>query len=83
MGTTWPSLDAPSLGSGAAVANGGTASCSRRRPRARRGVLVLGLTSIHEAMADMADGHVDHDELVAGVFTEVKVPGKNGGTGEH
>ncbi|MEW5351460.1 MULTISPECIES: hypothetical protein [unclassified Streptomyces] len=47
------------------------------------GVLVLGLTSIHEAMADMADGHVDHDELVAGIFTEVKVPGKNGGTGEH
>jgi hypothetical protein len=36
------------------------------------GTLVLGLTSIHEAMADMADGHVDNDELIAGIFTKVK-----------
>ncbi|MFK4222817.1 hypothetical protein [Streptomyces sp. NPDC019890] len=36
------------------------------------GTLVLGLTSIHEAMADMADGHVDNDELIAGMFTKVK-----------
>ncbi|MGW7459477.1 hypothetical protein [Streptomyces sp. NPDC054797] len=35
------------------------------------GTLVLGLVSIHEAMADMADGHVDNDELIAGMFTKV------------
>ncbi|MFD5076865.1 hypothetical protein [Streptomyces sp. NPDC058371] len=42
------------------------------------GTLVLGLTSIHEAMVDMADGHVDNDQLIAGMFTEVKVDGKSG-----
>lgn len=36
------------------------------------GTLVLGLTSIHQAMADMSDGHVDNDELIAGMFTKVK-----------
>ncbi|MBN0046995.1 hypothetical protein JS756_23340 [Streptomyces actuosus] len=46
-------------------------------------ILVLGLTSIHEAMVDMADGHVDHDELVAGMFTEVKTGEQSGGGGEH
>ncbi|MDF3298559.1 hypothetical protein [Streptomyces tropicalis] len=47
------------------------------------GILVLGLTSIHEAMADMADGHVDHDELVAGMFTKVKTDKQSDGAGEH
>ncbi|MGW3623083.1 hypothetical protein [Streptomyces sp. NPDC000880] len=44
------------------------------------GTLVLGLISIHEAMADMADGHVDNDELIAGMFTKVKakIDGGNG-----
>ncbi|MDT3397057.1 hypothetical protein RKE29_10435 [Streptomyces sp. B1866] len=32
------------------------------------GVLVLGLASVYEAMNDMADGHVDNDELIAGIF---------------
>ncbi|MFC0847000.1 MULTISPECIES: hypothetical protein [Streptomyces] len=36
------------------------------------GILVLGLTSIHEAMIDMSDGHVDNDELIAGMFAKVK-----------
>ena len=40
------------------------------------------MTSIHEAMADLADGHVDNDELIAGMFTEVKVP-KSDGAGER
>ncbi|MFD9485325.1 hypothetical protein ACFWBX_15305 [Streptomyces sp. NPDC059991] len=35
------------------------------------GILVLGLTSIHEAMIDMSDGHVDNDELIAGMFAKV------------
>ncbi|MFF8995569.1 hypothetical protein ACF09H_37680 [Streptomyces sp. NPDC014983] len=47
------------------------------------GILVLGLTSIHEAMVDMADGHVDHDKLVAGMFTEVKIHKQSDGAGEH
>ncbi|MFJ2403371.1 hypothetical protein ACIOUE_18955 [Streptomyces xanthochromogenes] len=36
------------------------------------GTLVLGLVSIHEAMVDMSDGHVDNDQLIAGMFTKVK-----------
>ncbi|MGW4347699.1 hypothetical protein ACWEL8_21850 [Streptomyces sp. NPDC004690] len=47
------------------------------------GTLVLGLTSIHEAMVDMADGHVDNDKLVAGMFTEVKTHKQSDGAGEH
>lgn len=35
------------------------------------GVLVLGLVSIHEAMKDMADGHVDNEEQIKGMFTKV------------
>ncbi|WP_393084863.1 hypothetical protein [Streptomyces sp. LN704] len=41
------------------------------------GTLVLGLVSIHEAMDDLADGHADNDQLIAGMFTEVKVTGKD------
>ncbi|MFE4551898.1 hypothetical protein [Streptomyces sp. NPDC056785] len=41
------------------------------------GTLVLGLVSIHEAMDDLADGHVDNDQLIAGMFTEVKVADKD------
>lgn len=32
------------------------------------GTLVLGLVSIHEALADLSDGHVDNDELISGMF---------------
>ncbi|GHJ40492.1 hypothetical protein [Streptomyces sp. TS71-3] len=44
------------------------------------GILVLGLTSIHEALVDMADGHVDNDLLIQGMFTKVKAtrPGSDG-----
>ncbi|GAA2715081.1 hypothetical protein GCM10010315_23520 [Streptomyces luteosporeus] len=44
------------------------------------GTLVLGLVSIHEALVDMADGHVDNDALVAGMFTKAK-PGDAGTKG--
>ncbi|MEV7750532.1 hypothetical protein [Streptomyces griseofuscus] len=47
------------------------------------GILVLGLTSIHEAMVDLSDGHVDNDQLIAGMFTEVKVDKQGGGPDEH
>lgn len=42
------------------------------------GVLVLGLVSIHEALDDMADGHIDNDELVKKMFTKKGV-GDGGG----
>jgi hypothetical protein len=42
------------------------------------GILVLGLTSIHEAMVDMADGHVDNELLIEGMFKKVKTPKTDG-----
>lgn len=39
--------------------------------------LVLGLVSVHEAMNDMADGHVENDDLIAGMFAKAK-PGHGG-----
>ncbi|MCM2410990.1 MULTISPECIES: hypothetical protein [unclassified Streptomyces] len=42
------------------------------------GTLVLGLVSIHEAMADMADGHVDNDELIGGMFKKAPSAGGDG-----
>lgn len=32
-----------------------------------------GLASIHQAMADMADGHVDNDELIRSMFSRIHV----------
>ncbi|MFG2718449.1 hypothetical protein ACGFW5_09120 [Streptomyces sp. NPDC048416] len=43
------------------------------------GILVLGLTSIHEALVDLSDGHVDNDKLIEGMFTKVKVPHQDSG----
>ncbi|RCG15089.1 hypothetical protein DQ392_25880 [Streptomyces reniochalinae] len=40
------------------------------------GILVLGLVSIHEALDDMKDGHVDNEHLIEGMFTKVD-PGHN------
>ncbi|KOG87625.1 hypothetical protein [Streptomyces varsoviensis] len=42
------------------------------------GIAVLGLVSIHEALDDMADGHVDNDEVIAGIFTKEKHQGGGG-----
>ncbi|MFF4491192.1 hypothetical protein ACFY0F_32810 [Streptomyces sp. NPDC001544] len=36
-------------------------------------ILVSGLASIHEAMVDMADGHIDNEELVRGMFSRIHV----------
>lgn len=47
------------------------------------GILVLGLTSIHEAMMDMADGHVDNDRLIVGMFAKVKADRQSDGAGER
>ncbi|MFI7101455.1 WXG100 family type VII secretion target [Streptomyces sp. NPDC050161] len=33
------------------------------------GVLVRGLSSIHAGLKDMADGHIDNEDLTKGMFT--------------
>jgi hypothetical protein len=45
------------------------------------GILVLGLTSIHEALVDMSDGHVDNELLIQGMFAKVKTPTQDGADG--
>ncbi|MFC9529023.1 hypothetical protein ACFT38_00480 [Streptomyces sp. NPDC056975] len=35
-------------------------------------ILALGLASIHDAMKDMADGHIDNEELVRSMFSRIK-----------
>ncbi|MER6033498.1 hypothetical protein ABT133_06245 [Streptomyces sp. NPDC001835] len=36
-------------------------------------ILVDGLASIHEAMVDMADGHIDNEQLIRGMFSRIHV----------
>ncbi len=43
------------------------------------GVAILGLVSIHEALDDLADGHVDNDKAIAGIFTKEKEKHQDGG----
>ncbi|WP_181763958.1 WXG100 family type VII secretion target [Streptomyces albidus (ex Kaewkla and Franco 2022)] len=39
-------------------------------------ILATGLASVHHAMSDMADGHIDNEENIKGVFAdEDPVPG--------
>ncbi len=38
------------------------------------GILVAGLASIHQAMDDMADGHVDNEAAIEGMFTKAPDP---------
>nr|WP_058044251.1 hypothetical protein [Streptomyces roseifaciens] len=44
-------------------------------------ILVAGLASIHEAMVDMSDGHVENDKLIAGTFSKKGVQGVQGSQG--
>ncbi|MGW8877366.1 hypothetical protein [Streptomyces mirabilis] len=37
-------------------------------------ILIDGLTSIHTAMVDMADGHIDNEELVRSMFSRIHLP---------
>ncbi|MFF7095359.1 WXG100 family type VII secretion target [Streptomyces rubradiris] len=39
------------------------------------GVLAEGLQSIHDAMSDMADGHIDNEQLVRSMFSRIRVEG--------
>ncbi|WP_419998342.1 WXG100 family type VII secretion target [Streptomyces boninensis] len=36
------------------------------------GILIEGLASVHAAMKDMSDGHVDNEAAIKGMFTMVK-----------
>ncbi|MFF7970841.1 WXG100 family type VII secretion target [Streptomyces sp. NPDC007905] len=38
-------------------------------------ILSQGLQSIHEAMSDMADGHIANEELVRSMFSRISVKG--------
>ncbi|MEV6702853.1 hypothetical protein AB0M68_37960 [Streptomyces sp. NPDC051453] len=35
-------------------------------------ILALGLAGIHDAMKDMADGHIDNEEFVRSMFSKIK-----------
>ncbi|MCX4641477.1 MULTISPECIES: hypothetical protein [unclassified Streptomyces] len=46
-------------------------------------ILADGLASIHEAMTDMADGHIDNDDLVRAMFSRISVrDSKSAGDGK-
>ncbi|MGW2081085.1 WXG100 family type VII secretion target [Streptomyces sp. NPDC001939] len=46
-------------------------------------ILADGLASIHDAMTDMADGHIDNDDLVRAMFSRISVKdGKSTGDGK-
>ena len=46
------------------------------------GILVQGLSSIHDAISDMADGHIDNDEAVKGIFTRIDPDAKGSDSGQ-
>ncbi|MGW4887550.1 WXG100 family type VII secretion target [Streptomyces murinus] len=53
----------------------------QRIERATR-ILTDGLASVHEAMADMVDGHIDNEELIRAMFSRVHVGHGAQGEGE-
>ncbi|MEV4334824.1 hypothetical protein AB0K02_30635 [Streptomyces sp. NPDC049597] len=47
------------------------------------GILIDGLASIHLAMTDMADGHIENEALIAAMFARLKPEnGRDGGAHE-
>ncbi|MFB0618585.1 hypothetical protein [Streptomyces sp. AGS-58] len=44
-------------------------------------ILADGLASIREAMVDMADGHIDNEELIRGMFSRIRVAHDTKGDG--
>ncbi|WP_405551739.1 WXG100 family type VII secretion target [Streptomyces sp. NBC_01171] len=44
-------------------------------------ILSQGLASIREAMVDMADGHIDNEELIRSMFSRLRTPAESDGTG--
>ncbi|MGV9990289.1 hypothetical protein [Streptomyces sp. NPDC003374] len=49
-----------------------------KRMEAAAGILTLGLASIEAAMTDMADGHIDNEQLVRSMFSEIRVAPHDG-----
>ena len=45
-------------------------------------ILVEGLASIHTGLVDMADKHIDNEELIRGMFGRIKVGHHSTGDGE-
>ncbi|MFJ4002013.1 hypothetical protein ACIPWL_00885 [Streptomyces sp. NPDC090023] len=43
-------------------------------------ILSRGLASIREAMVDMADGHIDNEELIRSMFSRLRTPAERDGT---
>ena len=43
-----------------------------QRMETAAGIRALGLASIEAAMTDMADGHIDNEELVRSMFSRIK-----------
>jgi hypothetical protein len=43
------------------------------------GILIDGLASIHLAMTDMADGHIENEALIAAMFSRIKAEGARDG----
>ena len=61
---------------------------SKYRPNQREleraaGVLVLGLVSVYEAIDDMADGHIENEKVIEGMFRpkDSGAAGDGGGSG--
>jgi hypothetical protein len=45
-------------------------------------IVADGLASIHEAMVDMADGHIDNEQLVRAMFSRINVAHDTTGDGK-
>ncbi|MFF7383482.1 hypothetical protein [Streptomyces griseoluteus] len=45
-------------------------------------ILAAGLASIHTAMVDMADSHIDNEELIRSMFSRIDVPHDTEGHGK-
>lgn len=45
-------------------------------------ILSQGLASIEEAMTDMADGHIDNEELIRSMFSRIHVKDNGNGGGQ-
>ena len=44
-------------------------------------ILADGLASIEEAMVDMADGHIDNEQLIRSMFSRIRVGRESGSDG--
>ena len=45
-------------------------------------ILADGLASIHTAMVDMADGHIDNEQLIRAMFSRIQVTHDTRGDGQ-